>query len=199
MRCSKPSCTGNHVRCNGEIAGVRQHKLAQFLAYRRQPGGSHLVQVQQQMGRAGAGLAPGIEDPRPAQAIDPRTIGIKRRVVNVPGEDEVGLILVDPARQKFVPGELLARPAHRRTVGWGVVDPDPSLFRPSGIPGEQGLKFTPRNGTVPPRADRDHRAVHLDTVAVDKHPKGFRIANPLGDRFVGNIATVPIVVARTDD
>ncbi len=150
------------------------------------------------MRRHRADLPAGVEDPRRADAIDPRAVGLERRLVHVAGEDDVGLVLVDPASEIGVAVVAPARPAGWRPQRRPVVDPHPSPRASCGIGGELRLDQCAPGGTVPPGADGDQRVVDEDRAPVrgDAFPARFR--EPERGTFVVVVGPGEIVVPRAD-
>src|SRR5260221_5356402 len=104
MKCSKPSCTGSRgLRAELPVAFRRD----------RNPCVLHRLQTHRRKCRLRPDLPAWIDHPSPADPIDPRSAGEKRRVVNVPREHDVRLEAHDPLDEKLVAAESLARPAHR--------------------------------------------------------------------------------------
>ena len=77
-------------------------------------------------GRHRTDLTPGVEDPGVADAVGPGAVGLERRLVDVPGEHQVGPVLADPAAEVGVAVVAPAGPARRRPERRPVVDPDPA-------------------------------------------------------------------------
>ena len=84
-------------RCDRRL--IEAHDLVARL---RKPPGVLLVEVDDHVRRARPDLAPCIEHPGRADAVDPRASLAKRRLVNVAGEHLVGAVGADPLRQRVV-------------------------------------------------------------------------------------------------
>lgn len=79
------------------------------------------------------------------------------------------------------------------------MDPHPWSGRPGGFDLELGLQFRAGKIAVPPGAYCDPGITDIKTIAIDMQPLTPGSLDPLGDRFIGRIATVTIVVAGTHD
>jgi hypothetical protein len=80
-----------------------------------------------------------------------------------------------------------------------MVDPDPFLFGLGGIACEEAFKTGAGEGAVPPRTNGDQGPVGFQAIVIGKHAFGFGPCDPAGDGLTGLVATVPVVIAGTDD
>ncbi len=88
-----------------------------LVAGQREPHRLPVLQVEHDVGRAGPDLAAGVEDPGGADAVHPGAPFAKRRLVNVPGQHHVWLVLMDPAPKVSIAEISLAAPAGRDSSG----------------------------------------------------------------------------------
>src|SRR5438093_6518691 len=106
MKSWKPSCTGSRVRLCADCAVSRGAELLHHLAFHGNPFHAHPVEIEDQARGTRANLSARIKHPRLAEPIVPRAFGNEGRIVNVTGENEVGLVALNPFHQKLVAAEL---------------------------------------------------------------------------------------------
>ena len=117
--------------------------------------------------------------------------------MHVPGEDDVGLVFLDPLGQLDVAIGPAAAPAGRGLARRRVIDPDPRLLLARGIALELLGDRRPLGRAVPPGADREEDAADRHRLPVAHHVR--HRAHPAGDLLAVAGARIEVVVARADD
>src|SRR5262245_27616966 len=72
-----------------------------------------------------AELLAGIEHPGRTDAVNPRAVGDKGRLMHMPRQDDVWPVLLDPVSELHIAKISVTTPAGRRLGGRRVMDPDP--------------------------------------------------------------------------
>ncbi len=148
------------------------------------------------MGRRWSDLLATVEHPRRPDPVGPRATLHEGCLVDMAGEDNVGLVCLDPGDELGVAVEVLAVPACRR-AGWRrVVDPYPGFPRLCGVAFDLGLYCPFGVGAVPPRTDRDQRAAQRHGVPVSGDAHLAHLVHPPRNLFAGVVSNVEVVVAR---
>src|SRR6266851_8214018 len=106
-------------------ATQRQVELRRFGAGEREPCSLARFSIDDDVGRRWSDLLATVEHPRRPDPVGPRATLHEGCLVDMAGEDNVGLVCLDPGDELGVAVEVLAVPACRR-AGWRrVVDPYP--------------------------------------------------------------------------
>jgi CRP/FNR family cyclic AMP-dependent transcriptional regulator len=189
--------------------------LCELLARRLDAVNKYLVDVKQQFaGHDHLGMVDGVLDtlmhrqPRPRviprestlrapEAINPRTFRVEWRIVDMATQHDVWLKAIDPSPKDRVAGKLGAGPTRPRALGRRVMNPQPAPSDLRGFAFQQRLQFSARMLPIPPWAHGDVRIAQVEAVAIHVQPLPARRPQPLGDRLIGAVAAVAVVVSGT--